>query len=280
MDEGGAEQAAIVVTEACTNLLKHASGGQILLQTTTEESDGAPLAGTPGPGSRTRDEQPGTVPAGRLQHRTSGQGLGAIERLSKQSDIYTAPGKARRSWRAGGSRGMAGSHVSARRIGAVNVSKPGEEVCGDAWGCGRTGDDLTDYGGRWIGARPGSQLASTEAVRQLYEHPRSAAQGVADAVHQRCAVRAARPSPSPRSTADRGKLTFAGLGNISARIFAGSEAGRTGFDERHGRPSMRADSGVQLSLARRRAAGSAFRRSFHRPLDWNPIRAWLRAIRR
>ena len=31
MDESGAEHVAIVATEACTNLLKHASRGQILL---------------------------------------------------------------------------------------------------------------------------------------------------------------------------------------------------------------------------------------------------------
>ena len=44
-DEARAEQVAIVVTEACTNLLKHAGRGEILLQASDQGSRSRPDAG-------------------------------------------------------------------------------------------------------------------------------------------------------------------------------------------------------------------------------------------
>ena len=94
MDEGGAEHVAIVVTEACTNLLKHAGGGQVLLQTSTEGSEAVPLlellAVDQGPGMSNLDQ---CLQDGFSTGSSPGQGLGAIQRLSKQSDIYTVAGQ-------------------------------------------------------------------------------------------------------------------------------------------------------------------------------------------
>src|ERR1700678_609556 len=132
--EGGAEQVAIATTEACTNLLKHAGGGQLLLQASTEGSDAVPLleliAVDQGPGMSNLEQ---CLKDGFSTGSSPGQGLGAIQRLSKQSDIYTLPGKGTvvlaRWWPApNGWKPAAGF-----RLGAVNVSKPGEDVCGDSW---------------------------------------------------------------------------------------------------------------------------------------------------
>jgi hypothetical protein len=64
--------------------------------------------------------------------------LGAIQRMSRQSDIYTVPGKGTvvlaRWWLSQNGWNRATGTI---RIGAVNVSMPGEEVCGDSWGCVR-----------------------------------------------------------------------------------------------------------------------------------------------
>src|SRR5580658_8870814 len=94
MEEGGAENVAIATTEACTNLLKHAGGGQVLLQTSTEGSEAVPLlellAVDQGPGMSNLDQ---CLRDGFSTGGSAGQGLGAIQRLSKQSDIYTLPEK-------------------------------------------------------------------------------------------------------------------------------------------------------------------------------------------
>ena len=68
LDQDEAERVAIVVTEACTNLLKHASGGEILVRSTGE--DGQMPSGTRDPGSRsgTRNGKSQSVHAGWLRH--------------------------------------------------------------------------------------------------------------------------------------------------------------------------------------------------------------------
>jgi len=94
LNENSAAEVAIVASEACTNLLKHAGKGEILLHTTGEEHEPFPrlevLALDHGPGMQdlvecTRD--------GFSTSSTAGQGLGAIVRLSKESDFYSVPKK-------------------------------------------------------------------------------------------------------------------------------------------------------------------------------------------
>jgi len=222
MEEAGAENVAIATTEACTNLLKHAGGGQVLLQTSTEGSDAVPLlellAVDQGPGMSNLDQ---CLRDGFSTGGSAGQGLGAIQRLSKQSDIYTVAGKGTvvlaRWWLA-----RNGWH-SAGRIGAVNIAKPGQEVSGDAWGYAENGPDLVILVADGLGHGLEAKVASTEAVRQLYEHPELPPKALLTRVHQ--ALRSSRGAAVAIASIDgkRGKLTFAGVGNIAARIYAGSE---------------------------------------------------------
>ena len=82
---------ALVVTEAATNLLKHAQAGQILLRALAE-SDG------PGVEVLALDTGPGMAHVGQcLQDGYStagspGTGLGAITRLATLWDLYSVPG--------------------------------------------------------------------------------------------------------------------------------------------------------------------------------------------
>jgi anti-sigma regulatory factor (Ser/Thr protein kinase) len=232
MDEGAAEHVAIVATEACTNLLKHASRGQILLQTTTEGSETRPLlellAVDQGPGMDNLDQ---CLRDGFSTGSSPGQGLGAIQRMSKQSDIYTLPGKGTvvlaRWWRSNhGLEHPPGGWkpVSEGRIGAVNVSKVGEEVCGDSWGCVRTDRQIVILVADGLGHGMEAKLASSEAVRQLYENSELSPKVLLARVHD--ALRSTRGAAVAIAQIDvhRGKLTYAGVGNISARIYAGSAA--------------------------------------------------------
>ena len=224
MDEAGAEQVAIVVTEACTNLLKHAKRGQILLQTATEGANATPLlellAVDQGPGMSNLDQ---CLRDGFSTGGSPGHGLGAIQRLSKQSDFYTLPGKGTvilaRWWSSQNGRKL----VSDSRIGAVNVSKPGEEVCGDAWGCAKTGDHLVIVLADGLGHGLEAKLASTKAVRQLLEAPGLGPKALLMRIHE--ALRSTRGAAVAIADINslRGQLTYAGVGNISARIYAGSE---------------------------------------------------------
>lgn len=224
MDEGGAEHVAIVATEACTNLLKHAGHGQLLLQSVAECDHPLPLlellAVDQGPGMSNLDQ---CLRDGYSTGSSPGQGLGAIRRMSKQSDIYTLPGQgtvllarwwlARNGWKP----------MDTAPIGAVNVSKPGEEVSGDSWGCLRNGQDLAIVVADGLGHGVEARLASSEALRQLYENPELPPKALLTRIHQ--ALRGTRGAAVAVARIDcpGGKLTFAGVGNIAARIHAGSE---------------------------------------------------------
>jgi anti-sigma regulatory factor (Ser/Thr protein kinase) len=225
MDEGGAEHVAIVVTEACTNLLKHGRGGQILLQTNTEGAEAMPLlellAVDQGPGMSNLDQ---CLRDGYSTGSSPGEGMGAIQRLSKQSDIYTLPDRGTvvlaRWWL---------SHngwqpADGLRLGAVNVSKPGEEVCGDSWGCTKNDQQLTILVADGLGHGMEAKLASSEAVRLLYEYPELPPKALLTRIHD--ALRSTRGAAVAVAQLDlgRGKLTFAGVGNIAARVYSGSES--------------------------------------------------------
>ena len=83
---------ALVVTEAATNLVKHAQAGQLLLRT-LDEAEG------PGVELLALDSGPGMAHVGQcLQDGYSttgspGTGLGAITRLATLWDLYSVPGQ-------------------------------------------------------------------------------------------------------------------------------------------------------------------------------------------
>ena len=227
LDEAQAERVAIVVTEACTNLLKHASGGEILLRITGEDDPNALpeleiLVLDQGPGMANPHQcmQDGFSTGG-----SPGQGLGAIFRLSVESDIYSDVGRGTAllaRWSVPGSNGN--GHSAALRIGAVNVSKPGQEVCGDSWGVEQNENECVVLVADGLGHGLEAQAASLEAVRMLHLNPHFPPGELLHRVHQ--ALRSSRGAAVSVARIDRAKgtVTFAGVGNVSAQIYSGAQA--------------------------------------------------------
>src|SRR5262249_39774698 len=122
----------LVVTEAASNLVKHAGGGEVLLRVL--ERAGVPgvevlvLDQGPGMGDVSRCLAGGVSTAGTARH-----GLGAIARPAAAFDVHTAPGAGTalvaRLW----ARPSRGPETSGPEVGVVCVPKPGQLVCGDAW---------------------------------------------------------------------------------------------------------------------------------------------------
>jgi anti-sigma regulatory factor (Ser/Thr protein kinase) len=136
--EERAGQAALVVTELASNIIKHAGGGEILL---TECRDGSRrgieiLSIDSGRGFTDLD---GALVDGHSTAGTLGHGLGAVRRQSDHFEMFTAPSKGSaalaRLW---ATRGECVNGANAFAIGVVCVSKPGESECGDAWAVERT----------------------------------------------------------------------------------------------------------------------------------------------
>lgn len=219
-DVSRAEKVAIVVTEASTNILKHALRGEVLLSV-TDCSELEMLALDRGPGMSNIEQcrRDGYSTGG-----SPGQGLGAIARLSDASDIYSTAG--------GGTAlfarwsGLNGTGKAPWRIGAVNVSKQGQEVCGDAWGVAHTGDASTFLVADGLGHGYEASVASLEAVRTLRRNPALTALAMVEASHR--ALRSSRGAAVAVARIDRmrGKLSFSGLGNVAAQIYSGASRGQ------------------------------------------------------
>ena len=231
MDETQAERVAIVATEACTNLLKHAAGGEILLRNTgTDDPNGLSeleiLALDHGPGMANLEQ---CLRDGFSTGGSPGQGLGAIVRLSAESDLYSDPGRGTAvlaRWSAG-SNGNGNGHGSGTklRIGAVNVSQ--------AWSgslrrfVGSRADRRATASSWWPMAwatvwKPGCLVGSGPHAAR--EPGSRAAANCSNGLIRRCAVRAGRPSAWRASIWSGAYVTFAGVGNISAQIYSGAKA--------------------------------------------------------
>ena len=227
--EGGA--LALVVTEAATNLVKHAQAGQILLRA---------LAESEGPGIEllALDTGPGMAHVGQcLQDGYStagspGTGLGAITRLATLWDLYSVPGHgtavlARVMHRAGplvARPSPPSAALGPLAVGVVCVPYPGETVCGDAWlviqQAARCLLLVVDGLGHGLGAADAARAvvqacrqSSTRTPEELLATAHIAAQG----------TRGAAVGLAEIDTAAQ-VVRFAGVGNIAGVVCTATES--------------------------------------------------------
>jgi anti-sigma regulatory factor (Ser/Thr protein kinase) len=226
-DEVRAGEVAIVVTEVCTNLLKHAGRGEVLLRFTArghaeEDTELEMLALDKGPGMRNIEE---CLRDGYTTGTSPGEGLGAIRRMATESDFYSAPGEGTAilaRWPAGRMPAVPESGARRLRVGAVNVCKPGQDVCGDAWGIEQSGDISTVMLADGLGHGYEASLAALEAVRVLRDNPLRSPKELIEFCHR--ALRASRGAAIAVAQIDRSRevASFCGVGNVTAQIFASS----------------------------------------------------------
>lgn len=216
---------AIVVTEAATNLARHARRGRILLSAVGE-------SGSAGVQVVTVDEGPGIPHVARAMEDgyssagTSGHGLGAISRMAQTFDVYSRSSSpacgtllTATVWSAAGAARETAA-TGATEASAVCVAYDGGRVCGDAWIVleqkNRTVAVVVDG----LGHGPEAAAAADEAVRMIRvvadEHPAA----VIDAAHgalrstRGAALAVAAIHPSEQ------RVHFAGIGNISVTLHA------------------------------------------------------------
>lgn len=223
--EERAGQAALVATELGTNLAKHARAGELLvrpLSTPDGEAAGIEiLTVDKGPGLPDVARRDGYSTSGTLGH-----GLGAIERQADRLDIYTHPSgtvMCAQIWR---DRPSAAA-LPRFDVGGVQVSMPGEDICGDAWGWrqreGRLALFVADGLGHGLLAH---EAAAAAAQVFSAEHEQTPAHVIGD-VH--AALRPTRGAAVAMLTVDLERRigAFAGLGNIGATVLLPSGSRHT-----------------------------------------------------
>ncbi len=210
---------AIAVTEAATNLLRHAGGGTLVVEPLQQDASVGIelLALDRGPGMRdfAHSVQDGVSTAG-----SAGTGLGAMRRLADEFDVYTREGAGSivrmAFWGAGGV-----PAASRYEIGGICIPKSGETHSGDAWAA------LTDHGlalivADGLGHGPDAARASGLAVEALRLNAAHPAIRILDAVHGKLRATRGAAVAVMRHASGHAELAFAGVGNISATILDGA----------------------------------------------------------
>jgi anti-sigma regulatory factor (Ser/Thr protein kinase) len=229
LNETDLGRVALIVTEAATNILKHAQHGEMLVRVLPSDAAGALTDGVEilaidkGPGMQDvglafRD---GNTTAG-----SPGTGLGAIERLSEEVSVYSQPrlGTVLRAVvRSRGSNDRAPARAmraaAGTDIGGICVPYPGESVCGDAWGIEGDQHGLTVTVADGLGHGPDAHVAAAGAVDVVRRRAGRSPAALMELAHG--ALRPTRGAAVAIARLDlaRSQLEFAGTGNISASIF-------------------------------------------------------------
>jgi anti-sigma regulatory factor (Ser/Thr protein kinase) len=214
---------AIIVTEAATNILKHAGDGLMLITPVSGEGRQTVevLALDRGKGIINIGE---SLADGVSTSGTQGTGLGAIRRLSRTFDIYSAPGKGSAFYAAIDSieaEGIPGrSNRPTRLVQHVGICIPiaSEEVCGDAWAVEIDDSGVTIMVADGLGHGPEAALASEAAVQVVKERPGLAPALVMEHIHKALRPTRGAAVAVARLAAGSGELVFGGIGNIAAAV--------------------------------------------------------------
>jgi anti-sigma regulatory factor (Ser/Thr protein kinase) len=217
-------QLALAVTEAASNLHKHASQGSMLLRIARGE-------GKPGIEMVTIDAGPGfrdpdaALRDGHSTTGTLGIGLGAIRRLADFCDLYSVPGHGTalvaRFWPPAPNDAVPNDsrRTDAVRYGGMARPITGETECGDIFGVVEADGLLTGVLCDGLGHGPLAASAASEAVTAVLADPVGEPAALLERAHRRMAhtrggalavVQLAGPV-----------VRFTGLGNIAAVILAG-----------------------------------------------------------
>ncbi|MGV9944467.1 ATP-binding SpoIIE family protein phosphatase [Streptomyces sp. NPDC003401] len=220
-------EVALAVTEAATNVQRHAVDGALLLRIVR-------AGGAAGVEFLTVDSGPGMtdVPAaladGTSTAGTLGIGLGAVSRLADHFDLHSVPGRgtvmSAQFWARDREARSVVALAGATSTAGVTRPISGEQVCGDAWGVRTDGDDAADGHAivvmlcDGLGHGPLAARAGEAALRAFHGARDLSPEGVLNAVHLALrgtrggAVSVMRIEPRAR------RVLFCGIGNVNGYL--------------------------------------------------------------
>jgi anti-sigma regulatory factor (Ser/Thr protein kinase) len=219
MSQADLGRAALVATEACTNLVKYGRNGRATVSTYRE-------GGACGIQLVAMDDGPGFADfdaSSRDGHSTSGSlgiGLGAIIRVSDLFEVHTARGIGSvLLTRIAKDAVLPTARSGSLMVGGRSTPFPGEQACGDAWACAQAG--------RWqrlcvvdgLGHGPLAASAAGEAIGVFLGAGESATPAeIVTLAH--AALRSGRGAVMAVLAIDTaaGQSVFAGVGNITGRL--------------------------------------------------------------
>ncbi len=205
----------LIVTEAATNLAKHARDGLVVIRNVGAGGMGGVevLAIDRGPGitDLARAMQDGYSTAG-----TPGKGLGAIRRLAVGAfDIVSTPQGTAMVARVRSSRAPIADEVDAS---VICLPITGETVCGDAWHVDWTRDRTLVVVADGLGHGPDAAIAASAAIRVIRERGDGMPSALLLAAHNALRPTRGAAISIARINHQTRVVTFAGVGNVAASI--------------------------------------------------------------
>ncbi|HWI12879.1 MAG TPA: ATP-binding SpoIIE family protein phosphatase [Burkholderiales bacterium] len=218
-DEVEVGTVALAVTEAATNLVKHAQRGEILLGSIAR-GDAAGmqfyvLDHGPGMADFAASLRDGVSSAG-----SAGIGLGALSRLSSGFDVYTQRGKGTVMHFEIWPQGRRAAPLDGVDAAALCVAKSGEDVSGDGWllreAKGRVVLLLVDG----LGHGPDAAAAAATARKFVWDHWEEEPAALVDGMHR--ALKSTRGAAAAVVALNPARHlgTYCGVGNIACSVHA------------------------------------------------------------
>jgi anti-sigma regulatory factor (Ser/Thr protein kinase) len=224
LDETTSGKLALVVTEAGTNIVRHAGEGELLLRALGSGNVRGMelLALDKGPGMH---DVARCLADGYSTGGTSGAGLGGIARLSDSFDVFSVPdcGTAVLSeiWQRAD---VMAPRATGPLIGAVCVALEGEDACGDGFEAAIEGARASLLIVDGLGHGQGAADATLAALRVFRQYTQVAPSELLERLHE--ALRHTRGAALAlvQLETEAQQLRFAGVGNCAGTIFGGVHA--------------------------------------------------------
>ncbi len=213
LDETHTGRVAIVATELATNLLKHAREGVVVLRILRRGTKGGVevVALDRGPGMRNVRAR---LLDGSSSTGTLGIGLGAVARQSDRYDVYSAPGHGTvvvaTFW--------AGDPVPDDVAAGITRTLEGESECGDAYAFRPTRDGWLALSVDGLGHGPLAARAAEAATRCFLASDKTSPGAAMAEMHRATAGTRGAAAAVAHLDLERGRLTYAGVGNIAGRL--------------------------------------------------------------
>lgn len=218
-DEVKAGRFAIVVSEAASNLHKHAGGGELIINFIQRGDIGGleVFALDRGHGMENVHQ---SMRDGHSTAGTAGTGLGAIQCQSDEFDIFSLPGKGTAVWARIWSQDAAAAKAPAISIDGISIPIQGETVCGDGWLSKSESQGTLILVSDGLGHGPLAAAATVEAKRIFMQQSNRTPSQMLEDIHR--GIRGTRGAAIAiaRLDEENSRIDYCGIGNISGVIFA------------------------------------------------------------
>lgn len=211
------DRVPLIVTELATNLIQHATGGEIIIRM-------LPVDVARGLEIIALDRGPGIADLshcmtdGYSSGGTRGCGLGAVRRLSSEFDIYSTKPSGTvvisRIW------SVDGKAAALTEFSAISIPAPHETECGDAWQLRLVDHNLSVIVVDGLGHGPLAAKAAAEGLAVFGDGNFEGPLAYFEAAHSSMNTTRGAAIAVAKVNINQRKLHYAGVGNIAGRLIS------------------------------------------------------------